>query len=129
MCHQTVSLVARYLESEGIPTVIMGSARDIVEECGVPRFVFTDFPLGNPCGKPYDEPMQRAIVGYGLDLLETARAPRTTVQTPFTWDEAGEWRGNFMRVDESTAAALRRTGEVRLARQAQRQAEGRTRTG
>ena len=33
-----------------MPTVIVGSARDVVEECGVPRFVFSDFPLGNPCG-------------------------------------------------------------------------------
>ena len=124
-----MSLVARHLESEGIPTVITGSARDIVEECGVPRFVFTDFPLGNPIGKPYAEPMQRSIVGYGLDLLETAISPRTTVQTPFTWDEAGEWRGNFMRIDESNAEALRRAGKIRRAQQAKRKAEGQTRNG
>jgi hypothetical protein len=117
-----VSLVARHLESEGIPTVVMGSARDIVEECGVPRFVFTDFPLGNPIGKPYDEPMQQAIVGYGLDLLETAITPRTTVQTPFAWDETGDWRRNFMRIDESNIDALRRAGEIRRARQERRKA-------
>jgi len=40
-----VSLVARHLEASGIPTVIMGCARDIVEHCGVPRFLFSDFPL------------------------------------------------------------------------------------
>ncbi|MDP6606879.1 MAG: hypothetical protein QF664_11560 [Dehalococcoidia bacterium] len=118
-----MSLVARHLEAEGIPTVILGSARDIVEECGVPRFVFTDFPLGNPCGKPYNEPMQRAIVGHGLDLLETAIVPRTTVQTPFRWDETGEWRANFMHVSEANAATLRRAGELRRARQARRKAE------
>jgi len=49
-----VSLVSRHLEANGISTVVIGSARDIVEECGVARFVFSDFPLGNPCGKPYD---------------------------------------------------------------------------
>jgi D-proline reductase (dithiol) PrdB len=38
VCHQTVSLVARHLETNGIPTVIVGSALDIVEHCGVPRF-------------------------------------------------------------------------------------------
>ena len=64
-----MSLVARHLEAHGIATVILGSARDIVEHCGVPRFVFTDFPIGNPCGKPYDVPMQRSIVALGLDLL------------------------------------------------------------
>jgi len=93
-----VSLVARQLETKGISTVVIGSARDIVEQCGVPRFVFTDFPLGNPCGKPGDSMMQREIVGIALDLLETARHPRTTVQTPFNWDTTGEWRGAYMRI-------------------------------
>ncbi len=122
-----MSLVARHLEANGIPTVILGSARDIVEQCGVPRLVFTDFPLGNPTGKPYDVSMQRSIVGYGLDLLETARFPRTTVQTPYQWDETGEWRANFMRVDESNAAVLRRAGEMRRAQQERRKREGRAR--
>lgn len=79
--------------------MVLGSARDIVEECGVPRLVFTDFPLGNPSGKPYDAAMQKRIVAMGLDLLESARAPRTTVQTPFVWSEDQAWRDNFMRVD------------------------------
>jgi hypothetical protein len=99
VCHQTVSLVARHLEAHGIATVILGSARDVVEHCGVPRFVFTDFPLGNPCGKPYDAAMQRAIVGLGLDLLENAVVPRTTVQTPFVWSEDQSWRDNYMRIE------------------------------
>lgn len=93
-----MSLVARHLEASGIPTVIIGSARDIVEQCGVPRFVFTDFPLGNPCGKPYDASMQRAVVGLALDLLESARYPRTTVQAPFQWDSTGEWRATYMQI-------------------------------
>jgi hypothetical protein len=92
-----VSLVARHLETNGISTVVIGSAKDIVEQCGVPRFVFTDFPLGNPCGKPDDSTMQQAIVGIALDLLETAGHPRTTVQTPFYWDSTGEWRCTYMR--------------------------------
>ena len=54
MCHQTVGLVARHLEANGLPTVIMGAAKDIVEHCGVPRFLFSDFPLGNSAGKPFD---------------------------------------------------------------------------
>ncbi len=94
-----MSLVARHLEAHGIATVILGSARDVVEHCGVPRFVFTDFPLGNPCGKPYDVLMQRSIVGLGLDLLESARAPRTTVQSPFVWSDDQSWRDDFMRVE------------------------------
>jgi len=94
-----VSLVARTLESVGIPTVVIGSARDIVEECGVPRFLFVDFPLGNPCGKPGDVEMQSAIVGMALDLVESATAPRTTVQAPFRWG-TNDWRDNYMAVPE-----------------------------
>ncbi len=107
-----MSLVARHLEENGIPTVIMGSARDIVEECGVARFLFTDFPLGNPCGRPWDADMQREIAGATLDLLEHAWAPRTTVQTPFLWPDE-EWRRKFMLVDESNREALAKEGEVR----------------
>jgi D-proline reductase (dithiol) PrdB len=103
VCHQTVSLVARHLEAHGIATVILGSARDIVEHCGVPRFVFTDFPLGNPCGKPYDLAMQRTIVGLGLDLLEKAFVPRTTVQSPFVWGGDESWRDEYMRIEPAGA--------------------------
>ena len=48
------SLVARHLEANGIPTVVMGCAKDIVEHAAVPRFLFSDFPLGNSAGKPHD---------------------------------------------------------------------------
>jgi hypothetical protein len=67
--------------------VVFGCARDIVEHCGVARFVFCDFPLGNPCGKPYDAAMQRHVVSLGLELLATATAPRTTVVAPYAWPE------------------------------------------
>jgi D-proline reductase (dithiol) PrdB len=118
-----VSLVARHLEANGIPTVVVGSARDIVEECGVARFLFSDFPLGNPCGVPYDREMQRAIVGYALDLLESATLPRTTVQTPFVWSEDESWKEGYARVDETNREQLRRLGEARRARQSRSKAE------
>ena len=124
MCHQTVSLVARHLEAGGISTVIVGSARDVVEHCGVPRFLFTDFPLGNPCGKPWDVEMQRRIVGHALDLLESATAPRTTVQTPFIWSEDSSWRERYARIDPSQAENLRQAGEARRAIQERLKAEG-----
>jgi len=123
-----VSLVARHLEENGVPTVLMGSARDIVEECGVARFVFTDFPLGNPCGKPWDTEMQRSIVGTALDLLERAWMARTTVQTPFRWGNEA-WRDAFMRVDDSNREALAQEGEERRRRQAEAKKGDRPGTG
>jgi len=113
-----VGLVARHLEANGITTVILGSARDVVELCGVPRFLFSDFPLGNPCGRPYDQAMQRAIVGLALDLLESATAPRTTRETPFVWSGDDSWKDAYARVGPEDAERLRRAGDARRARQA-----------
>jgi D-proline reductase (dithiol) PrdB len=128
VCHQTVSLVSRHLEASGIPTVVVGSARDIVEECGVARFVFSDFPLGNPCGKPYDVDMQRQMVEIALTVLESARFPRTTVTTPFRWSDDDSWKQNYARVDATTRDALQRAGESRRARQQEKHARGETRS-
>ena len=93
-----MSLVSRYLEQNGIPIVVIGSARDIVEQCGVSRFVFSDFRLGNPVGKPRDVDMQKAILEMGFKLLEGAVFPRTTVQAPYVWNTEDDvsWRKSFM---------------------------------
>jgi len=112
-----VSLVARHLESNGIATVVVGSARDIVETCGVPRFLFSDFPLGNPCGRPYDRALQHRIVDLALDLLANATQPRTTVQTPFRWSDDESWKDRYARVDTAEAERLRAQGEARRRRQ------------
>ncbi|MGR8918108.1 MAG: glycine reductase, partial [Gammaproteobacteria bacterium] len=106
------------LEQAGIATVVMGSARDIVETCGVPRFLFTDYPLGNPCGRPYDADGQDAIMGAALDLIEQADGPGTTVQTPLSWDACGAWKENFMHVGPDNLEALRAAGDARRAAQA-----------
>src|SRR5882724_10801945 len=60
----------------------MGCARDIVEHCGVPRFLFSDFPLGNSAGRPFDPESQAATLELALRVLEAAPAARTTVQSP-----------------------------------------------
>jgi hypothetical protein len=113
-----VSLVARHLEANGIPTVIIGSARDVVEHCGVPWFLFTDFPLGNPCGHPGRRDMQRSIVRQALSLLETASVPRTTVASPFTWrEDAAAWRLRYGRVDPAELDRLRALGDERRRQQ------------
>lgn len=118
-----MSLIARHLEANGVPTVVLGSALDIVEHCAAPRFAFVDFPLGNPCGKPYDAAMQRCIVAAAVDLFEAAPAARTTARLPFRWSEDETWRDGYMRIAEADAETLRRQGEERRAhRQALREA-------
>jgi hypothetical protein len=67
-----------------------------VEWCGVPRFVFSDFPLGNPMGRPFDAAMQREVLALGLDLLATATAARTTVVNPHVWREDQTWKDRVL---------------------------------
>ena len=123
-----MSLVARHLEEAGIPTVVIGSGRDIVEQCGVPRFLFMDFPLGNPVGRPDDPQMQTECLGMAFDLFESASLPRTTVQTPFVWGRDQGWRDRYMRVDDSNREALARLGEQRREAQALSKRDGRARS-
>ena len=95
MCHQTVSLAVRHLEAHGIPTVIMGCAKDIVEYCGVPRFLWSDFPLGNSAGRPFDVASQAQTLELALRVLESAPAARTTVQSPLRWSEDASWKRDY----------------------------------
>ena len=111
MCHQTVSLAARHLEAHGISTVIMGCAKDIVEHCGVSRFVFSDFPLGNSAGKPFDVASQRTTLELALSLLETAFAARTTVQSPLKWSDDPSWKRAYLNMGALSPEALARRKE------------------
>lgn len=95
-----MSLVARHLEANGIPTVVIATARDIVENCGVPRLVFVDFPLGNPCGVPFDTGMQSRIVELALNLLETADKPGSTIVAPFEWPQGDHWKATIFTAEQ-----------------------------
>jgi D-proline reductase (dithiol) PrdB len=103
-----VSLVARHLEANGIPTVVMGCAKDIVEHVGVPRFLFSDFPLGNAAGKPNDEESQAFTMELALKVLETAPGPRTTVQSPLRWSDDPEWKLDISNVDRLSKEEIER---------------------
>lgn len=93
-----MSLAARYLEENGIPTVIMGCGKDIVEHAGVPRFLFSDFPLGNSAGRPNDVESQRCTLELAFRVLESAIGPRTTVQSPLVWSDDPSWKDDFSNV-------------------------------
>jgi D-proline reductase (dithiol) PrdB len=111
VCHQTVSLAARRLEQNGIATIVMGCAKDIVEYCGVPRFLFSDFPLGNAAGRPGDTQSQRFTLQLALRLLEAAPAARTTVQSPLRWSDDPSWKLDYSNIERLTPDEIRRRRE------------------
>lgn len=101
-----MSLAARHLEANGIPTVIMGCAKDIVEHCGVPRFLYSDFPLGNSAGRPFDVESQAATLELALRVLESAPGARTTVQSPQRWRADASWKLDFYDLAKMTPAEI-----------------------
>jgi hypothetical protein len=108
ICHQSLSLAARHLESHGIATVLMGCAKDIPEYCGVPRFLFSDFPLGNPAGRPKDPASQAETLELALRLLEAAPGPRTTLQSPLHWSVSTEWKLDYCNVERLSPEELQK---------------------
>jgi D-proline reductase (dithiol) PrdB len=108
VCHQTISLVARHLEANGISTVVMGCAKDIVEHAAVPRFLFSDFPLGNSAGKPRDVDSQASTLELALRVLESAPSAQTTVQSPLRWSADAAWKRDYNNIAALSSEELAR---------------------
>jgi hypothetical protein len=108
VCHQTVSLAARTLEANGVPTVVLGCAKDIVEYVGVPRFLFSDFPLGNAAGRPHDVASQDLTLEFALRVLESATGPRTTMQSPLRWSNDARWKLDFSNIEQMSPEEIAR---------------------
>lgn len=117
VCNQSVSLTARVLEEAGIVTVIIGTARDIVEHCGVPRLLFSDFPLGNAAGRPGDVASQDTTFELALRMAECSPGPRTTMQSPLRWSDDPSWKLDYCNPARTDPAEMaRRRAENEAAR-------------
>ena len=100
--------MARHLEANGIPTVVMGCAKDIIEHAAVPRFLFSDFPLGNSAGKPHDVESQALTLELVLGLLESATGARTTMQSPLRWNADAAWKLDYNNIEQMDPEELAR---------------------
>lgn len=106
----------------------MGSAMDIVMHCGVPRYIHSDLPLGNPCGVPFDRTMQEEILRQAVTLLEGANCANSVVRSVAKWSGAPDWRDDYSKVDETNREALRLKGQQRRDQQETDKAAGITRS-
>lgn len=89
MCHQTVCLIARHFENLGLPTLILGSALDILEAGQPPRAKFLNYPLGFESGKFEDKINQLEVVRQALSGFETIEKP-SILKMEFDWPEGWE---------------------------------------
>jgi hypothetical protein len=99
VCHQTVSLVARHLEANGIPTLCLGSAFDIFTSGRPPRAVFVDYPLGHSAGKPFDLNDQYNVLRAALFGFETLKEPGQILTLANQWDADSTWKEDASSTD------------------------------
>ena len=92
-----MGLIARELESVGIPTLSLTSARDISASAGVPRGAFLDYPLGHTAGKANETELNRSIMLDTLLAFESIDEPGTIVDLPYHWDPTDDWKDDAMR--------------------------------
>ena len=83
-----MSLIAREFERHGTPTLILGSALDILRSGGPPRVQFLNYPLGYTAGKPFDQENQRLVLSTavkGFDRMQQPGIERLDFEWPDGW--------------------------------------------
>lgn len=79
-------LIARHFESRGLPTLILGSALDILEAGKPPRARFLNYPLGFESGRPNDPDNQFDVVSAAVSGFDEFDSPGIE-PLDVEWDE------------------------------------------
>jgi hypothetical protein len=75
-----------------MPTIYLGSCRDMMELVKPPRAAFVNFPLGHQCGKLGEPELQTQILKDALSLFESAKSPGKIEDLEYTWDVPFTWQ-------------------------------------
>jgi D-proline reductase (dithiol) PrdB len=75
LCHQSIALVARGLEQEGIPTIMLAVEKDVIERVRPPRAGFYKGEFGSVAGRPLWPEHQRRVLDEALRWLEPIDQP------------------------------------------------------
>jgi D-proline reductase (dithiol) PrdB len=81
-----VGLVAREIETAGIPTVVLSNIPVLTGAVGVPRMAAIEYPIGLTLGVPEDREGQLAVLRATLALFEIVATPGGAVDLPFDWE-------------------------------------------
>ena len=89
-----MSLVANGIEATGVPTLLVGTVRDIMEQGHAPRSVFVDFPVGRTFGRPNDSDEHQQVLAAALHEVTGFTEPGQIRDLPFQWaDGDRSWEG------------------------------------
>jgi hypothetical protein len=80
-----VPVLARTIESAGIPTVTVTMMPDVAAKYRLSRLVGVEFPFGHAFGMPNDPGMQLAVARAAVDLLDSATEPESRLDVEIEW--------------------------------------------
>jgi hypothetical protein len=92
-----VGLIAREIESRGIPTVCLSSAWSIMASVRPPRSVFLDYPLGHTAGPRDDADTQIRILRDAVAALADELPPGSIRALPYPWPGGDDWKATAMQ--------------------------------
>ena len=95
-----MSLIAHCIEARGIPTLVIGTVRDVMEQVPAPRAVFVDFPSGRTFGQPGDARQHERMLAAALAELPAFSAPGQIRDLPHQWAPDGDRAWETMVRDE-----------------------------
>ena len=75
LCHQSIALAGRAIESAGIPTMMLAVERDVVERVHPPRAGFYQGQIGSVVGQPNFPEHQRRVLDEALRWIEPMGQP------------------------------------------------------
>ena len=78
-------VLARWIESAGIPTVVVTMMPAVAEDRRASRIVGVEFPFGHTFGMPGDKTMQRRVLELALRVLAGAGGFGTRVDLDIEW--------------------------------------------
>ncbi len=95
-----MSLLAHCIEGAGIPTLVIGTVRDVMEQVPAPRAVFVDYPAGRTFGRPGDARQHEQVLAAALAELPAFTAPGQIRDLPLEWSADGDRAWEAMVRDE-----------------------------
>ena len=82
-----MGLVARFLEENGLSTLLLTMTPEFNREIGMPRIAAIEYPYGRVVGDVNDAEGQKHVLMEALSVLDAAENPGEVVHLPYTWPE------------------------------------------
>ncbi len=83
--HQTAVLIARAIELAGVPTIVLGTNREVLERVKAPRAVLVKHPAGSPLGNPGNAGKHQHLLREVFDAAWQFEGPGLIAELSYSW--------------------------------------------